>query len=421
MKILFLTQLFPYPPICGGTILSWNVLRHLGAQHDVTLVCFVRKEPVKEQMDAVKSLCKDIHTVFIKRSTAANIKSAAESLISNVPFIVGRDYVPDMQSTVSRLLNSRQFDLIYIDHLQMAQYTANWDRCPKVLSEHNVEWKIIERIAEAERFSPKGLFAKIEWKKLRKWELDNCTKFDMVFTVSENDKRTLENANPKLSNVVHIPIGVDFNSFSKTELSPLAQNIVSIGTMSWPPNIDSIHYFVRDIYPAVKARTNGVKLVVTGSSPPESIRKLSEQDSTIEITGFVEDLTAIAASAAVFIVPLRSGSGMRVKIINAMAMGLPIVSTSIGCEGIDVCHDQHLLIADNSNDFADAIIRLMNDFGLRKRLAEAGRDFAMKNYSWDSIYARLDQALDSLVSESRNVYWPSRRRYSPPPVWIKSK
>jgi glycosyltransferase involved in cell wall biosynthesis len=421
MKILFLTQLFPYPPICGGTILSWNVLRHLGSQHDVTLACFVRKEPTKEQMDAAKSLCKEVRIVFIRRSTIANIKSAATSLMSSMPFIIGRDHVPAMQSAVNQLLTSRRFDLIYVDHLQMAQYIAHWNRCPKVLNEHNVEWKIIERIAENERLSPKGLFSQIEWRKLRKWELKNCARFDMVLTVSENDRYTLENANPEISNVTCLPIGVDFNSFPKTELSASATDIVSIGTMSWPPNIDSIHYFVREVYPAIKARINGVKLVVAGSNPPRSVRQLSEQDSSIEITGFVEDLTTIAARAAAFIVPLRSGSGMRVKIINAMAMGLPIVSTSIGCEGINVKHDRHLLIADSSGEFADAIIRLINDFDLRKRLAEAGRDFAMANYSWDSIYARLDKALDSLVSENRDVLWPTRRRYSPPPVWIKSK
>ncbi|MBI2843216.1 MAG: glycosyltransferase [Armatimonadetes bacterium] len=400
MKILFLTQLFPYPPVCGGTIRSYNLLRHLGACHDVTLVSFVRKEPTKEEMEAISFLCSEIRTVTIRRSAAANLKFAALSLLSGRPFIILRDRVPAMQSIVDDLAQTGEFDLVYVDHLQMAQYVTGLDSCPKILDEHNVEWKIIERVGENERLSPKGLFALVESRKLRKWELEACESFDCVLTVTENDRRTLAEWNKNIKNIHCVPIGVDFDSFRKVDLRPVSRDIVSIATMSWPPNIDSILYFAREIYPLIKSRVDGVRLVVAGSNPPDEIRRLSKTDGSIEVTGFVEDIYQVANRAAAFIVPLRSGSGLRVKILNAMAMGLPIVSTSVGCEGIGAEDGRHLLVTDGAREFADAVVRLITDFDLRRRLGENGMEFAVRNYSWDSIYRKLDQALE-MVGEHR--------------------
>ncbi|MEN6520991.1 MAG: glycosyltransferase family 4 protein [Armatimonadota bacterium] len=421
MKILFLTQLFPYPPVCGGTIRSCNILRHLGVKHDVVLVSFVREDPTAEQMGVAASFCREVHTVPIRRSAAANVKFAVRSLFSHDPFIIARDRVAEMQRTVDGLLAPGGFDMVYVDHLQMAQYMDRWDHIPWVLDEHNVEWKIIERMAQGERLSAKGLYAAIEWKKLKKWELSACEKADLILTVTETDKATLLSERRSSGNITCIPIGVDFDSFPRAGLSPNARNILSIGTMSWPPNIDSILYFADEIYPEIKSRSDGVKLVIAGSKPPGSIKRLSRLDNTIEVTGFVHDLSALTSEAAVFIVPLRSGSGLRVKILNAMAMGLPVVSTSVGCEGIGAEHGRHLLIADTPQAFSDAVLRLLSDFGLRKQLAEAGREFVLSNYGWDSIWDRLDKALDTLVLEKHNRSLFIRRKNAPPPIKMKNR
>lgn len=398
MRILFLTQLFPYPPVCGGTIRGYNILSHLGQGHEVTLVAFVRKSPSEEQLDAVRSVCREVFTVPIKRSAVKNAKFAASSVARRESFIITRDYVPEMQETVDRLLSAEHFDLLYVDHLQMAQYVRDSYPCKKVLDEHNVEWKIIERIAKTERFSPKGAFAALEWRKLKQWELQACAKFDLVLTVTDHDKETLTSGHPRQKNVQCLPIGVDFSQFEEVKLKPGATDILSIGTMSWPPNIDSILYFTKSIYPAIKDRAHDARLVIVGKDPPESVKRLAHADKSIEITGFVQDIMPLASRAAAFIVPLRSGSGMRVKILNAMAMGLPIVSTSVGCEGIGVMHDEQLLIADTPSDFADAVLRLLCNYELRRRLGEAGRAFVLQNYGWERILSRLDSALETICS-----------------------
>jgi polysaccharide biosynthesis protein PslH len=400
MKILFLTQLFPHPPVCGGTIRSFNMLRHLGARHDVTLVSFVRGETPEASAEALRSICREVHTVPIHRSSLANIRFALGSLLGKKPFIVARDYVPEMRRKVDDLLNNGHFDLIYVDHLQMAQYVSGWDGCPKILDEHNVEWKIIERIGNSEPLSPKRLYAAIEWRKLRRWELATCERFDRVLTVTKTDRDTLRSANHRLSKITCIPIGVDFEAFPKVELREDARDIVSIGTMSWPPNIDAAVFFAEKIYPAIKMHVDRVRYIVAGSNPTDAVRRLSLNDSSIEVTGYLDDLTPVASQAAVFVTPLRSGSGLRVKILNAMAMGLPVVSTSVGCEGIGAKPGRDLIVADSEHQFADAVVELMSDFRMRRQIAENGREFVHANYSWESIYDRLDETLDQFSEEA---------------------
>jgi glycosyltransferase involved in cell wall biosynthesis len=403
MKILYLTQLFPFPPVCGGTIRSHNIIKHLGRHHDLTMVSFVRRHPTAEQMDEARSVCREVLFVPIHRSNVANLKCAASSLLCRSPFIVTRDSVETMRRLVDDLVRTGRFDLIYVDHLQMAQYVVGKRCCPKVLDEHNVEWRIIERVAKTDRYSAKGVFAELEWRKLQKWELQACEDFDMVLTVTYHDRQTLCRENPKLKSVRCLPIGVDFDCFPRIELRPDARDIVSIGTMSWPPNIDAVLHFARSIYPDIRRQSAGVRFVIAGSNPPASIEALAKRDDSVEVTGFVKDIADVASRAAAFVVPLRSGSGMRVKILNAMAMGLPVVTTSVGCEGIGAEHKRHLLIADGTRDFADAVVRLLSDFDLRKHLGEAGRQFAVQNYGWDSIYARLDEAIDAIASGKQDA------------------
>ncbi|HOM73350.1 MAG TPA: glycosyltransferase family 4 protein, partial [Armatimonadota bacterium] len=171
----------------------------------------------------------------------------------------------------------------------------------------------------------------------------------------------------------------------------------------------------------VNTKVDGVRLVVAGSNPPDEIKLLSERDNSIEVTGFVEDIRTVASRAAVFIVPLRSGSGLRVKILNALSMGLPVVSTSVGCEGIGTEAGRHLLVADTPDDFAEAVIRILSNHKLRVELGQEGREFVLANYSWDSIYKRIDAALDSLVPDKQSSTQKITRRTFPPPSRIRAK
>ncbi|MHB1457498.1 MAG: glycosyltransferase family 4 protein, partial [Armatimonadota bacterium] len=281
-------------------------------------------------------------------------------------------------------------DIVHIDHLQMAQF-VEFDKSYKVvLDNHNVESTIIKRVAETSDSMPTRLYAGLEWPKLQRYEVDICNKCDLVLTVSETDKDSLTAMGVNPAIIESVPIGVDVDTMKPVDMVTQSRNILSLGTMSWPPNIDSMLYFVKDVMPIIRDHLPGCTLTIAGSQPSPAIQSL-ESEPDISVTGFVEDIDSIARKCGVFIVPLRSGSGVRVKILNALAMGLPIVSTSIGAEGLDVRDDEHLLIADTPHDFANSVIRILTDPDLAQTLGLNGRAFVCDNYSWETTGNRLLQ------------------------------
>jgi glycosyltransferase involved in cell wall biosynthesis len=270
----------------------------------------------------------------------------------------------------------------------MAQFVDFNGSYKVVLDNHNVESIIIKRIAETSESIPIRLYARIEWPKLQRYELDICKLCNLVLTVSETDKQTLADMGIDSTHLDYVPIGVDIQSFKYIDRINNSHNILSLGTMSWPPNIDSMLYFAKDIMPIIKKQFPGCTLTIAGSNPSPVIQALASEPD-ISVTGFVDDVDEIARNCGVFIVPLRSGSGVRVKILNALAMGLPIVSTTIGVEGLDVRNGEHLLIADTPADFAESVIRVLTDSDLAQKLGENGRKFVCENYSWETVSKRL--------------------------------
>lgn len=391
-KILFLTQLLPYPPVCGGTIRSFHTVKRLSENYDITLLSFARRPEDFGHADHLRQYCADVRVFPMKRSALINARWMAQTLATGRPFIVDRDSVPEMQAAVDRMLAEDRFDLIYVDHLQMTLYLKGKHLCPSLLDEHNVEWQLIRRVAETEPFGLRKWLASLEWRKLRSYELAVCREYDVVTTVTEQDKAALQADAPDLAAVDCVPIGVDTHEFTPVELDPESKTILSLATMSWYPNVDAMHYFYSEIFPLVREQVPDARLVIAGSRPPESIKKL-EQDSSVSVPGFVQNVQDVAGKAAVFIVPLRSGSGMRVKILNALAMGLPVVSTNVGCEGISARHEEHILLADSPDDFAAQVVRLLKDRALRTRLGAAGREFVEKCYAWQVVYPKLDAAV----------------------------
>ncbi|HEY3298946.1 MAG TPA: glycosyltransferase family 4 protein, partial [Armatimonadota bacterium] len=348
--------------------------------------------------------CTRIGHCTIDRSMKRNLSDAGMSVAAGRSFIISRDWRTEMQNKVLEALHSPT-DLIYVDHLQMFQFVPDPSPCPVLLDEHNVEWRIIERFSQTGSASgPFGrAFARLEWPKLRAYELKACTRADRVLTVTPQDAETLSQAGVPSERLSAVPIGVDTDYFKPLSLDPDSRRIISIGTMSWPPNIDALTFFCKSVYPAVKEGVPDVTFSIVGANPTEEIRALAVQDESIEVTGFVDDIRTEAQGSAVFVVPLRIGSGMRVKILDAMALGLPVVTTSVGCEGIALTPSQHALVADEPADFAAAVVRLLNDPQERERLGTAGRRLVEDSYSWPPILSRLDDILSALPNPTERL------------------
>ncbi len=388
--LLFLAHLLPFPLDGGAKIKSYYTLRALAAEYDITLLAFVRSPAEREHLPALAPFCAGgMQTVLLPRSRVRNAKDALMALLTGRSFIVTRDRVGAMQQAVDALRRAKPFAAVHIDHLQMAQYALpRRGKARLLLDHHNVESVILKRLAQTTPSPAMQWYARQEWPKLERCEMEVCRAVDHVLTVTEEDAALLRTLAPDLANATAVPIGVDLDYFRPAPPCPQSRTLLSIGTLYWPPNVDGLLWFHRYVYPLIQTQAPHVRLTLAGAKPVGSIRALAA-DLSVSVLGWIEDVRPLALDCAAFIVPLLSGSGMRVKILNALAMGLPVVSTTVGAEGIAATDGEDILLADTPQAFADACLRLLNDPALREELGAAGRRLVEQRYGWDATGARL--------------------------------
>jgi polysaccharide biosynthesis protein PslH len=413
-RILFLSQLVPYPPDAGPKIRSYYVVKQLSQTHKITLLAFSRADDTQEAIKHLNEFCEEIHLVRIKRSQIRNILAMAVSLLRGNSFLIERDIVRTMEQEIETLLKTKHFDIIHTDQLWMAHYALHGRKTsPNIkllIDEHNACFQVWQRLANGEHNPVKRLFLEYEWRKLRNYEAYACINFDHIVTVTEEDqtiirKLVASQKNQSLQTYPHtpvfttIPICIDTQTTAPIQPIEMPSEVLHLGTMFWMPNIEGVLWFARQVWPKVSERVNQAKLIIGGKNPPDIIRELTrlkDGGSSIEVTGYIPDPTKYLKRAGVFIVPLLSGGGMRVKIIDAWRWGLPIVSTSIGAEGILHQPGENILIADNEEDFANAVIKVLEEPEFAKKLRINGRRWAEENYDWHSVYPKWDHIYTEL-------------------------
>jgi glycosyltransferase involved in cell wall biosynthesis len=302
-----------------------------------------------------------------------------------------RDDRSAMRRLIDRLAAETQFDVVHADQLNMAQYAARVPGASKVLDAHNALWLLYKRLAETMSTGPKRWLLERDWRLLKQYEGQICREFDAVLAVSEEDKVALEEAAGQKLNLAVIPIAVDIDELSPVKRQAEANHILHIGTMYWPPNIDGIQWFIQQVYPLIRARRPDVLFDVVGARPPQELLDLNKNGSGVNVTGYVVDPAPYLEAAGVMVVPLRAGGGMRVKILNALAQQLPMVSTTIGCEGINVVSGCHLLIADTPEAFAEATLRLLENRNLANELGRNGRNLIESIYDYRKACRPIDE------------------------------
>jgi glycosyltransferase involved in cell wall biosynthesis len=396
MKILLLTQVLPYPPDSGPKVKTWNVVKYLAQHHDVTLASFVRGDQ-SEDVQRLKRYCSAVHTIPMQRAAWRDGWYMLRSFMTHRPFMIIRDDRAAMRQLVDRLAAETHFDIAHADQLNMAQYAARVPGARKVLDAHNALWLLYERLWQTMKPGPKKWLLDRDWRLLKRYEGRVCQEFDAVLAVSEEDKLALSEAIREagqgarsILDITVIPIAIDADEVRPAPRQPGASHILHIGTMYWPPNIDGILWFIREVYPLIRAQRPTAVFDVVGARPPREIADLSRDGTGIHVTGYVEDVTPYLEQAGVMVVPLRAGGGMRVKILNALAQGLPIVSTSLGCEGIQVAPGRDILVADSPQDFAEAVLRVLDDPALAMRLGDNGRQLAEYQYDYRRACLPLD-------------------------------
>jgi sugar transferase (PEP-CTERM/EpsH1 system associated) len=390
MKILLVTQVLPYPPDSGPKVKTWNVLKYLAQRHEVTLVSFIRGDQSAE-VEHLRRYCSAVYTVPMERGAMRDGLAMARSLLSGQPWMMVRDDRSAMRRLVDRLALETQFDIAHADQLNMAQYAARVSDARKILDAHNSLWLLYKRLWETmEPGPPKWLLGR-DWRLLKGYEGRVCREFDAVLAVSQEDKAALQESAGQPLDITVIPIAVDTDEVTPVARQPGANHILHMGTMYWPPNIDGVWWFIRQVYPHIRAKRPEVTFDIVGARPPQEILDLRRDGRGINVTGYVEDPTPYLEQAGVMVVPLRAGGGMRVKILNALAQGLPVVSTSLGCEGIAVETGRHLLTADTPEDFAQATLRVLEDRTLADELGRNGRQFIQTTYDYRTACRPLDE------------------------------
>ena len=390
MRILLLTQVVPFPPDSGPKIKTHNVLRYLAQHHEVHLVSFARSAVEEQHAQTLLRYCSTVTTVPLHRSRTRDALCLASSLIRGRSFLIARDNSAAMRKVIRDLVARQQFDAVHADQLSMAQFAEHLPVPLRVLDEHNAVWTIVKRAAAREAWGPSRMLAEVEWRRLRAYEGDVCGRFDRVTVVSEEDGQALDRATGRVLTTFTIPIAVDVDEFAFAPRTAQSRHVVSVATMFYPPNVEGVYWFATEVFPRVRASLPDVEFRIVGSRPPNSIRKLATPDSGISVLGYIAELEPVLAECAVMIVPVHSGSGMRVKILEAFARGVPVVSTTIGVEGIEAQPDQHLLVADEPEDFAQAVIRLVTRADEAARLARAGRALVEARYDWRTALTGLD-------------------------------
>jgi glycosyltransferase involved in cell wall biosynthesis len=408
-RILFLTQVLPYPLNSGAKIRQYHMLRHLARQHEVTLVSFTRADDPPEAIEHLRGICHAVHPVPMRRSAWRNVRAAVKGMLTGLPIVIARDEVSQMEATLRRLTTENSFDVIHADQLSMAWWgrlaarMAGMPRPRTLLDEHNAIYLLTRRMADTEGNPLRRAIMAREARAFARYERDMCREFDAMLTVTEEDREHLLALFPPgdrerlAGKFAVVPICVDPEQVSTvTHRDGGAPTVLHLGTMFWPPNVHGVLWFAQEVLPLIHQQAPEARFVVVGKNPPAEVLALAA-DPRIEVTGYVPDPMPYLEAADVFVVPLHAGGGMRVKIVDAWLWGMPIVSTPIGAEGIQLQDGENILLAKDAATFAEATIRLLTDPALNQRLRMNGRAWVEDHYAWQAVYKQVDQVYARLL------------------------
>lgn len=373
-KILFVTPHLPAPTTSqAGERFVFEIIRHLSEMHEVHLVVRVYEGQL-DAIEPVKAFCKAVYPVICKRPERRNIWT--------IPKVVLSYY--RLCRRANAIAKKESFDVIHVEWTETGLFLKKKGRM--LINAHDVITKPMERRYRNSK-GTRRLVNFVFYKITKRLECYIYSRFDVTFVRTGYDRSYLLSICPSLNvSVLTHPAGLDISDrrFEREEKS-----ILFLGAMDRGPNVEAVLYFWREILPLIRERLPDVKFYIVGSRPLPDITCLAEVNKNTIVTGFVEDLEPYYKKAAVFVAPLLTGGGIIVKILDAMAAGTPVVTTSIGNEGISATPGEHLMVADTADEFAEKVIDILKDQELRSRLALAGRDFVRRNFSQDTWSSQL--------------------------------
>jgi glycosyltransferase involved in cell wall biosynthesis len=372
--------------IWGFGIRVYQIVRYLAQRHQVSLLAYAGPED-QDRAAALRETGASIYPV-IRAEPSNNAKRWAQlaSVFSGTSFQRRSLDSVVMQQAIDHLLATQRFDVIQVESSQMSTFDFG-SATPVLLDEHNIEYELLYRTFKAERSPLRKLYNWLEFRKFQLEEVRSWQRSAGCILTSPREHVIFSQRAPETPSLV-VPNGVDVDYFRPQPAPSDPETIVFVGVMHYRPNVDAALYFAREVLPHILRVRPSVRFKIVGGGAPEELRRLA--GPTIELTGTVPDTRTHVSRAGVCVVPLRMGSGTRLKVLEGLAMGRPLVSTSLGCEGIAAIDGEHLLIADEPLAIARAVLRLMEDAELASKLGRHGRALVEERYSWSSVLAQLE-------------------------------
>jgi polysaccharide biosynthesis protein PslH len=394
MRILFITDSVPYPALSGNQLRVYNLCRRIARECELWLAVPLNRTDDDDGVSHMREICHEVVTATrARQSKLQHVPGLIRYALAGKPLEYKFEHCEELVRKIRSLVSKVNFDIIHIEPSYMALYLEAIPpeaRCKSVLTFHNIEFSLFGRLSRHAHKPAQKARSLLHSMMLRRWEPHYAERFDQCITVSEVDRRLLTASNPRLRVAVS-PNGFDTQLYQPLPLPPETTRpaLLFVGSMSYEACVDAMMYFCQEILPRIRSQFGNVDLWIVGRDPSPQVRQLD--GNGVHVTGRVADVRPYYHRSMVCVVPLRVGGGTRLKILEAMALGRPVVATSIGCEGLDVIDEQHLMIADNPEQFAEKTVRLLADATLRQRIGTNARQVVVSRYDWDVIVKRLMQ------------------------------
>jgi len=399
MKILYVCHRFPFPPKRGGKIRPFNMIRHLSQEHEVTVCSLARSDSEAEEGRGIAPHCARFEMAVV--SDPVQTLRMVARLPTPVPSSMGYFYSPELARKVDSLLARERFDLIFVHCSSVAQYVEKVRGIPKILDFGDMDSQKWLEYVNYKMF-PLSMGYWLEGTKLVREEKRLARQFDLCTATTRAEWETLESYRTGVSSD-WFPNGVDAGFFKPDGEGYDPDTISFIGRMDYYPNQEAMFRFCADVWPRLRAQRPNMKLLIVGADPIPAVQKLGELPG-VTVTGSVPDVRPYILRSAAMVAPLNIARGTQNKILEAMAMGVPVVSSRIAAGGVDAVSGEHFLVADTAEEYAEAIRSIIGDPAERARLAQSGRDRMLSHHAWPRSMERLDAVIDRCLTEFRSKH-----------------
>jgi glycosyltransferase involved in cell wall biosynthesis len=390
MNILFLSRWYPYPTNNGSKLRIYNLLRGLSQHHAVTLLSFSNQPLAELNVEMMKSACEEVHIVQW-REFDPNSGRAKLGFFSLKPRSVIDTFSEEMAAKITQLLSEKKFDLVIASQLPMAAYYPYFKQVPSVFEELEVGLSVEDSLRAGGW--KKRLRHAFTWFKQRMYLARLLKSFQAVTVVSEQEKKLVLQNFPHVRAILVIPNCMNMDDYNDIHAEPQANTLIFTGSFRYHTNYEAMQWFVGEVFPRVLEKIPSAQLIITGDHAGLPL----PSNRNVTLAGYVEDVKSLIASSTVALAPLWSGGGTRLKILEAMAIGAPVVATSKGAEGLEAVAGVHLFVADDPAQFAEEAVRVLLDQGLRKRVSRNAQQLVREKYDWQGVLPEFMGFLERIV------------------------